>query len=107
MVPAVLRIWAILTGSSFSISLDLTDLARIRSRRPGSDQEGQDPIKKARIRSRIGIEGLFETAAAKEGLITRQAGNGANFKIPAARLDIRKNSFAVRSVRTGTSCQLK
>jgi hypothetical protein len=47
----------------------------------------------------IGPEVMFEAAAAREGVITRQTGDGLNFKIPAARLEIRKNSFAVRTVK--------
>jgi hypothetical protein len=42
---------------------------------------------------------MFEAAAARDGPVTRQTGDGSNFKIPAARLDIRKNSFAVRTVQ--------
>jgi hypothetical protein len=43
-------------------------------------------------------ERLFERAENREGPVTRQSGDKENFKLPAARLDIRKNSFAVRSV---------
>jgi hypothetical protein len=35
----------------------------------------------------------------REGPVTRQSGDRENFKIPAARLDVRKNSFAVRTVQ--------
>jgi hypothetical protein len=47
----------------------------------------------------IGAEKLFESAADRDGPRTRQAGDESNFKLPAARLDIRKNSFAVRTVQ--------
>jgi hypothetical protein len=41
---------------------------------------------------------MFERIPVREGPVTRLAGNGNNLKLPAARLDIRKNSFAVRTV---------
>jgi hypothetical protein len=47
----------------------------------------------------IGTEKMFETAAARDGATTRQSGAPENFKLPAARLDIRKNSFAVCTVQ--------
>jgi hypothetical protein len=47
----------------------------------------------------IDTGGLFEAAAARDGAITRQAGGGPNFKLPMARLEIRRNSFTVRSVK--------
>jgi hypothetical protein len=42
----------------------------------------------------IDAERLFERAAMTEGPVTRQSGDGENFRIPSvflARLDIRKN----------------
>jgi hypothetical protein len=42
---------------------------------------------------------MFERAAARIGPVTRQSGDAENFKIPVARLEIRKNSFAVRTVQ--------
>jgi hypothetical protein len=47
----------------------------------------------------IGTERMFEKAAARDGATTRQSGDPENFKLPAARLDVRKNSFAVRTVQ--------
>jgi hypothetical protein len=37
---------------------------------------------------------LFEKIPVGAGPITRLAGSGENFIVPATRLDIRKNSFA-------------
>jgi hypothetical protein len=42
---------------------------------------------------------LFEKAAIREGPVTRQSGDAENFKVTAARLEIRKNSFVVRTVQ--------
>jgi hypothetical protein len=47
----------------------------------------------------IGTEQLFEKAAIREGPVTRQFGDAENFKVPAARLEIRKNFFTVRTVQ--------
>jgi hypothetical protein len=47
----------------------------------------------------IGTEQLFEKAAIREGPVTRQSGDAENFKVPAARLEIRKNFFTVRTVQ--------
>jgi hypothetical protein len=47
----------------------------------------------------IGPETMFEKAAARGGPVTRQSGDSENFRVPVARLDIRKNSFAVRTVQ--------
>jgi hypothetical protein len=47
----------------------------------------------------IGPEKLYERAAARDSPTTRQSGDAENFKIPAVRLDLRKNSFAVRTVQ--------
>jgi hypothetical protein len=40
-----------------------------------------------------------ESAANRDGPRTRQAGDESNFKLPVARLEIRKNSFAVITVQ--------
>jgi hypothetical protein len=42
---------------------------------------------------------LFERIPARTGPVTRLAGSGENFLVPRARLDVRKQSFAVRAVR--------
>jgi hypothetical protein len=47
----------------------------------------------------IGTDQLFEKAAIREGPVTRQSGDAENFKVPAARLEIRKNFFTVRTVQ--------
>jgi hypothetical protein len=44
-------------------------------------------------------EKLFQKIPERAVPVTRLAGPGLNFTVPAARLDIRKNSFAVRSVQ--------
>jgi hypothetical protein len=46
----------------------------------------------------ITIENMFERADLREGARTRQAAGINNLKVPAARTDIRKNFFTVRTV---------
>jgi hypothetical protein len=61
----------------------------------------QDLAQVFRFRNEIGglnADQLFEKIPVREGPVTRLAGSGNNLKVPAARLEIRKNSFAVRSV---------
>jgi hypothetical protein len=49
-------------------------------------------------RGGITIENMFERADLREGARTRQAAGVNNLKVPAARTDIRKNFFTVRTV---------
>jgi hypothetical protein len=48
-------------------------------------------------------EKLFQKIPVREGPVTRLAGSGLNFLVPQSRLDIRKNSFTVRSVQNWNS----
>jgi hypothetical protein len=50
-------------------------------------------------RGGLTIENLFERAAEREGLRTRQAVGGNNLKLPRARTEIRKKFFSVRVVK--------
>jgi ribonucleases P/MRP protein subunit RPP40 len=64
-------------------------------------RQEQDLAQVFRFRNQIGglnAETMFERIPARDGPVTRLAGGGNNLKLPAARLDIRKNSFAVRTV---------
>jgi Reverse transcriptase (RNA-dependent DNA polymerase)/Endonuclease-reverse transcriptase len=61
----------------------------------------QDMAQVYRFRKGIGgLNGnlLFESIPVRSGPVTRLAATGNNLKLPTARLDIRKNSFAVRTV---------
>jgi hypothetical protein len=49
-------------------------------------------------RGGITIENMFERADLREGARTRQAAGVNNLKVPAARTDMRKNFFTVRTV---------
>jgi hypothetical protein len=42
---------------------------------------------------------LFNKIPERTGPVTRLASHGSNFAVPVSRLDVRKNSFAVRSVQ--------
>jgi ribonucleases P/MRP protein subunit RPP40 len=64
-------------------------------------RQEQDLAQVFRYRNQVGgldAKTMFEKIPVREGPVTRLAGNGNNLKLPAARLDIRKNSFAVRTV---------
>jgi hypothetical protein len=50
-------------------------------------------------RGGLKLEDMFEGANDREGARTRQATGSNNLKIPVARTEIRKNSYAVRSRR--------
>jgi hypothetical protein len=50
-------------------------------------------------RGGLTIENLFERAAERKGLRTRQAVGENNLKLPRARTEIRKNFFSVRVVK--------
>jgi hypothetical protein len=43
-------------------------------------------------------EKIFVRANTRAGPVTRLTGSASNFKIPAARVEIRRNSFAVRTI---------
>jgi hypothetical protein len=65
-------------------------------------RQDQDMAQVHRFSKRVGninTDLLFEKAAIREGPVTRQSGDAENFKVPAARLEIRKNSFTVRTVQ--------
>jgi hypothetical protein len=54
-----------------------------------------------RFRNQVGgldADQKFERILVREGQVTRLANTGNNLKAPAARLEIRRNSFAVRTV---------
>jgi hypothetical protein len=44
------------------------------------------------------VQDMFEKYDPRPGVVTRAASGQANFKIPTARCEIRRNSFAVRTV---------
>jgi hypothetical protein len=65
-------------------------------------RQDQDMAQVHRFSKRVGninTDLLFEKAAIREGPVTRQPGDAENFKVPAARLEMRKNSFTVRMVQ--------
>jgi hypothetical protein len=66
-------------------------------------------------RGNLQPEALFEKVVEREGARTRLAAGANNLKLPAARTEIRRNSFAVRvvsgwnslpdSVKQSSSCK--
>jgi hypothetical protein len=64
-------------------------------------RKNQDLAQVYRYKEGIGRieQNLFEKIDVREGAVTRAAAGYLNYKIPAARGEIRKNSFAVRTVR--------
>jgi hypothetical protein len=60
----------------------------------------QDMAQVYRFKEKIGgvDYDMFEANVNRPGVQTRAASGHANFKLPAARGEIRKNSFAVRTV---------
>jgi hypothetical protein len=64
-------------------------------------RQDQDLAQVFRFRNEIGglnADQMFEKIPVREGPVTRLAGSGYNLKVPAARLEIRRNSLAVRTV---------
>jgi hypothetical protein len=64
-------------------------------------RKNQDLAQVYRYKEGIGRieQNLFEKIDVREGAVTRAAAGYLNYKTPAAREEIRKNSFAVRTVR--------
>jgi Reverse transcriptase (RNA-dependent DNA polymerase)/Endonuclease-reverse transcriptase len=61
----------------------------------------QDLMQVFKFRNKIGgldTDNMFERIPTRGGPVTRLAGTGNNLLAPAARLEIRRNSFAVRTV---------
>jgi hypothetical protein len=86
-----------LNGRSYEERCSELGIQTLEQRRV--DQDMAQVFRYSKGIGNIEAEKLFERAAMREGPVTRQSGDRENFKIPAARLDVRKNSFAVRTVQ--------
>jgi hypothetical protein len=65
------------------------------------ERRNQDMAQVYRYKMGIGgiEQNMFERLDARQGVATRAASGHSNYKVPAARGEIRKNSFAVRTVK--------
>jgi hypothetical protein len=86
-----------LNGRNYEERCSELGIQTLKQRR--EDQDMAQVFRYSKGIGNIDAERLFERAAMQEGPVTRQSGDRENFKIPAARLDVRKNSFAVRTVQ--------